>query len=87
MVAITLLKLVPVLSEAVTLVCFVLVLGTLLRAAFRRASPFRRLNWAGFRYRVCSHPVRSFDQAVQDGKCEKNKKIQKRYCKKRKDMV
>lgn len=48
MVAITLLKLVPVLSEAVTLVCFVLVLGTLLRAAFRRGPSVPPPELGGF---------------------------------------
>lgn len=49
---IMLLKLVPFLSEAVTLVCFVL---TLARCCARRSGavpPFRRRSWAGFRYKV-----------------------------------
>lgn len=45
---IMLLKLVPFLSEAVTLVCFVLTLGTLLRAAFRRGPSVPPPELGGF---------------------------------------
>ena len=45
---IMLFKLVPFLSEAVTLVCFVLTLGTLLRAAFRRGPSVPPPELGGF---------------------------------------